>query len=85
MQILIQKVRQSSIVSEKPGIFSEHLKTLTNYNYPTVQYFLLKLSTSFLLTNVYERVCGIFLYCLYLELITKIKKAWFLLTRFLQF
>ena len=45
---------------EKPGILPENLKTLTSSNYPTVQYFLLKLRTRFLLTNVYKSVCGIF-------------------------
>ena len=40
MQNTIQKFRQSSIVFEKPGILSENVKTLTNSNYPTVQYFL---------------------------------------------
>ena len=43
MQNTKQKFRQSSIVFGKPGILSEHLKTLTSSNYPTVQYFLLKL------------------------------------------
>ena len=60
MQNTIQKFRQNSIVFEKPGILSENLKTLTSSNYPTVQYFLLKLRTPFLLTNVYKGVCGIF-------------------------
>ena len=36
---------------------SENLKTLTNSNYPIVQYFLLKLRTQFLFTNAYKRVC----------------------------
>ena len=44
MQNTIQKLRQSSIVFEKPGILSETLKTLMSFNYPTVQ--------TFLLTNV---------------------------------
>ena len=75
MQNTMQKFRQSSIVFEKPGISSENLKTLTSSNYPTVQYFLLKLLTLLLLTNVYKRVCGIFfLFCLDLELFAKIKK-----------
>ena len=52
MQNAIQKFRQNSIVLEKPGILSENLKTLTSSNYPTVQYFLLKLRTRFLLTIV---------------------------------
>ena len=70
----MQKFRQNSIVFEKPGILSENLETLTSSNYPTVQYFLLKLRTRFLLTNVYKRVCGIFLFYLDLELFAKIKK-----------
>ena len=61
MQNTIQKFRQSSIVFEKPGILSENLKTVMSSNYPTVQYFLLKLRAHFLLTSVYKRVCGIFL------------------------
>ena len=71
MQNTILKFRQSPIVFEKPGILSENLKTLTSSNYPTVQYFLLKLHTRFLLTNVYKRVCGILLD---LELFAKIRK-----------
>ena len=82
MQNAVQKFRQSSIVFEKPGILSENLKTLTSSNYPTVQYFLLKLRTHFLLTNVYKSVYGILLD---LELFAKIKKTWFLQTCFLQF
>ena len=69
----MQKFRQNSIVFEKSGILSENLKTLTSSNYPTVQYFLLKLRTRFLLTNVYKRVCGIFLFYLDLELYAKIR------------
>ena len=60
MQNTIQKFRRSTIVSEKPDILSENLKTLTSSNYLTVQYFWLKLRTRFLLTNAYKRVCGIF-------------------------
>ena len=36
MQNPIQKVGQSSIVFEKPGILSKSLKTLTSSNYSTV-------------------------------------------------
>ena len=43
MQNPTQKSRQSSNVFEKPGILAENMKTLTSSNYPTVQYFLLKL------------------------------------------
>ena len=50
MQSTIQKLRQTSIVLDKTGILSENLKTLTNSKYATVQYFLLKLRTRFLLT-----------------------------------
>ena len=35
----MQKFRQSSVVSEKPSILPENLKTLMSSNYPTVQYF----------------------------------------------
>ena len=59
MQNPIHKFIQSSILFENPGVLSENLKNLTSSNYPTVQYFLLTLHTSFLLTNVYKRVCGI--------------------------
>ena len=52
MQNATQKSRQNSIVFEKVGFFSENLKTLTSSNYPTVQYFLLKLRTRFLLIIV---------------------------------
>ena len=62
MQNTIQKFRQSSIVFEKPGILSENLKILTSSNYPTVQYFLLKLRTRFLLTNIYKSMCRIFFF-----------------------
>ena len=47
MQNAIQKFRQSSIAFKKPGILAENLKTLTSFNYPTVQYFLLKLRTTY--------------------------------------
>ena len=68
----MQKFRQSSIVFEKPGILSENLKTLTSSNYPTVQYFLLKLRTRFLLNNVCKGYVGFFLFHLDLELFAKI-------------
>ena len=74
MQNGIQKFRQSSVVFEKLGILSENFKTLTSSNYPTVQYFLLKRCTRFLLTIVQKRMCGIFLFYLDLELFAKIKK-----------
>ena len=74
MQNPTQKLRQNFIVFEKPGILSENLKTLTSSNYPTVQYFLLKLRMRFLLASVYKRVYVIFLLCLDLELLAKIKK-----------
>ena len=74
MKNILQKFRQSSIVFKKPGVVSENLKTLTSSNYPTVQYFMLKRRTRFLLTSFYKRVCGIFLFHLDLELFAKIKK-----------
>ena len=74
MQIATQKLRQSSIVFEKPGILSDNLETLKGSNYPAVQYFLLKLRTRFLLTKAYQWVCGIFLFYLDFQLFAKIKK-----------
>ena len=74
MQNTVQKFRQSSTVFEKPGILFKNSKTLTSSTYPTVQYFLLKLRTRFLLTNIYKRVCGIFLFYFDLELFAKINK-----------
>ena len=47
MQNPIQKFRQSSFVFEKPDILSENLKTLTSFNYPTVQYFFAETSHLF--------------------------------------
>ena len=86
MQNPIQKSRQNSIVFEKPGILSENLKTLTSSNYPTVQYFLLKLCTRFLLTNIYKSVSGIFFILFRSWVINKnVKRPWFLRTRFLHF
>ena len=60
MQNDIQKFRRNSLVFKKPVLLSENLKTLTNSNYPRVQYFLLKLGTRFLLTNIYKSLCEIF-------------------------
>ena len=72
MQNIIQKFRQSSIVFEKPGILSENPKTLTSSNYPTVQYFLLKLCTRFLLTMSTKGYVGFFKFYLDLELFANI-------------
>ena len=74
MQNTIQKFRQSCIGFKKIDILSENLQTLTNSNYPTVQYLLLKLRIHFILTNVYKRVYVIFLFSLDLELFAKILK-----------
>ena len=77
MQNPIQKFRQSSIIFEKPGILSENLNTLRSPKYPRFQYFLLKLCTRFLLTNVYKTCSGFSLCCLDLHLFAKIKKVGF--------
>ena len=76
MQNPIQKFRQKSIHFEKSGILSKKLKTLTSSNYHRIDYFLLKLRTCLLLTNVYKRVLGIFFIFLDLKLFSKIKKTW---------
>ena len=57
----IQKLRQSSIVFEKPGILPENVKTLTSPNYPTVQYFFLELRTRSYLP-MSTKVCAGFFY-----------------------
>ena len=71
MQNPIQKFRQSSIAFEETSVLSENLKALMSSKYLTVQYFLLKLRTHFLLTNFYKRVCEIFLFCVDLELLAR--------------
>ena len=85
MQNPIQKFTQSSIVFEKPGILPENLKTLTSFNYPTVQYFLMKLSKRFLLPMPTKGCAELFLFCLDLELFAKIEKTCFLHTCFFIF
>ena len=85
MQNLLQKFRQSSIVFEKPGNLSEKLKTLTSSNYQRVQYFWMKLRARFVLTNISKGCSRLFLFCFDLELFAKIKKIWFLHTRFFTF
>ena len=75
MQNPIQKFKHGSIVFEEPGILPEKLKTLRSYNYHRVEHFLLKFCAHFLLNNVYKTESGIFLFCLDLELLAKVKKA----------
>ena len=66
--------------------FRVSIKIRVGGSFPWGQlYFLLKLRTHFLLTNVFKRVFGGFLFCLDLELFAKIKKTWFLNTRVLHF
>ena len=74
-KIPCKNVTKSSIISEKSGILSKNLKTLTSSKYLRVQYFLLKLHTRVLLTNLYKSVFVIFLFCLDLELFAKNKKT----------
>ena len=45
MQNLIPKLRQTSIISKKPGFLSEKLKTLTSSNYHRVIFFAESLHT----------------------------------------
>ena len=71
MQNSLQKFRQSPIVFEKPGILSENLKTLTSSNSPTVQYFLLKLRTRFLLTHLYSQVNSFFFFFFFFDKVGK--------------
>ena len=77
MRNSLYKFRQSSIVFEKPGLLSEKLKILMSSNSHRVHYFWLKLLTRFLLTTIYKKVVGSFLFCLDLDLFVKIKKSGF--------
>ena len=75
MQNLLQKFMQSSIVFKKPDILSENLKNLASSNYPTVQYFLLKLRTHVSYLLISTKGCdGFFSFYLDLKLFAKIKK-----------
>ena len=76
MQNTTQKFRESSIVFRKPGILSKSLKPFTSSNYFTVEWFLLKLRSRFLLTNIYKRVCGIFLN--FIQILSFLQKFGFL-------
>ena len=71
MQNSIQNFWQKSIVFKKSGVLYEKLKLLTSFKFPTVQYFLLKLRTRFLL----KKGCvGCYFCYLDLSLFAKIKK-----------
>ena len=66
-----------TIVFEQTIILSENWKTLTSSNYRTVQYFLMKLCTHFLLTNVDKKEYGIYLFYLDLSYMQKLKRPGF--------
>ena len=69
MQNPIQKFRQSFIVFERPGIFSENLKTLTSSN---SSIFFAETWHTFLTYQCLQKgVCDFFLFCLDLELFAK--------------
>ena len=59
MQNPIPELIQKFIIYKKPGFLPQKSKALTSSNYHRIQYFLLKICTRFLLTNVYKRVFGI--------------------------
>ena len=73
MQNPIQKFRESSAVSEKPGILSEKSKTLSS-PITKLHILLLKLYTRIPPTNIYKTACSRFLFCVDLELFAEIKK-----------
>ena len=84
MQNLIKSLRKALFFFfsffffvEKPGTLSENVKTLVSSHNPR-ECFLLKLRTSFLLTNVTKKVFEIFLFYLDLQLSLKTRKVWFL-------
>ena len=72
MQNPTPKFKQSFIISEKPGYLSEKTGNFDELWPLDNTYFQLKFRTSFLLSNVYKTVLGIFfLYFLDLELLIK--------------
>ena len=86
MQNAIQNFTQSSIVFEEPGILSKNLKTLTSSNYPKVQYFFAETSHTFSTYHCLKKHAWDFFYFIWiLSYFQKLKKAWFLHTRFLHF
>ena len=80
----MQKFRERSIVFKKPGIFCQNLKTLMSSNYPAIQYFCWNLAHVSYLPMTKKGCAGFFLFCLDLELFSKIKKTWFLHTPLLH-
>ena len=83
MQNTIQKVRQSSIVFEKPAIyFVWKFENFDELQLPYHSIFFAETLHMLPITNVYKRVYGIFLFCLDLGSFAKIKKTWFLHTCF---
>ena len=67
-------------------IETENLKTLTSFNYPKVQYFLLKLRAHVSYLPMSTKGCVRYFYFVYiLSYLQKFKKTWFLHTRFLHF
>ena len=83
MQNPVQKFRQSSIVLEKPGTyFVWKFENFDELQIPYRSIFFAKTLHMLPITNVYKRVCGIFLFCLDLKSVVKIRKTCFLHTRF---
>ena len=74
MQNPTPNFRQSSVVFEKPGIFSEKSEVLTSSNYHKLRYFLLKFA-HFSRLLMYTKGCSGF-FILDLEFFAKIRKAW---------
>ena len=84
MQNAIQKFRQSSIV-EKPGILSENLKTLKFENFDEFNIFCWNFAHVFYLPLSKKGCVGFFYFIWILSYLKKLKKTWFLHTRFLHF
>ena len=60
MQNSMQKYRQRSTIFEKPGIFSEKLRTLTSSTTLNFNNFCSNFAHTFILTSVYKSLPGIF-------------------------
>ena len=75
---------QSSIGFDRPGILSENLKTLTSSNYSSI--FFAETSHTFSTYQcLQKRVWDFFYFIKILSYLKKLKKTWFLHTRFYTF
>ena len=76
MQSPIQKLRQNSIVFEKPGILSENFKTFYELRLPYISILFCRNFAYVSYLPMSTKACvGVFLFCLDLELFAKVLKS----------